>query len=106
MSKRSKMFHKKKFTLSLAVLAGVAVPLADAYTGFQNNGVAGKDGLVAVISRNMTGYDPYNTGAGFQLGYLKRGLLPVAAGVVIHKAANALGINRSLASSGLPFIRI
>ena len=37
---------------------------------------------------------------------LKFGLLPVAGGVIVHKIASKLGVNRALASAGVPWVRI
>ncbi len=37
---------------------------------------------------------------------LRHGLYPLLAGMLVHKGANALGLNRAIAKSGLPWIRI
>jgi len=37
---------------------------------------------------------------------MRLGLMPLAVGVLVHKVAGRLGINRAIASTGIPFIRI
>ena len=92
--------HKKAFTLPLAVIAGFAPPImraADAWkAGTWRAGVKR-------LTQDMTGF---NTAGVFTLANLQYGLLPVTAGILVHKAAGMLGINRALAGAGIPFLRI
>jgi hypothetical protein len=37
---------------------------------------------------------------------LVKNLSPMVAGVATHKIANKLGINRALASAGVPYLRV
>ncbi|GAH98844.1 unnamed protein product [marine sediment metagenome] len=42
----------------------------------------------------------------FTTEYMKHGLYPFLGGALLHKAANRLGVNRAIARSGIPWIRI
>jgi hypothetical protein len=88
-------------TLSLAVLAGLAPTVAFAYEGLQAGGI-GEVGH-RVIGR-LAGYD-INVHK-FSMAELGKGWLPIIGGVVAHKLANRLGINRMIARAGIPILRI
>ena len=90
---------KKRFTLPLAVVAGF-VPLG---VGVWRRRQSSQDMSDFLVS-SMTGYTPSN--GQWSFGALKSGLLPVVAGFGVHKVASAIGINRALASAGVPWIRI
>jgi len=54
-------------------------------------------------------YTGYNAIEGqFQWGMLKRGLLPLVIGCLVHKFVGGppLNLNRTLAAANVPFIRI
>ena len=92
---------RKKPTVSVAILAGFAAPVSDAYATYKYSGL---ENAVSNFSAAMTGYQ--TTTHKFVAAELKRGLLPVMTGALIHKAATMLGINRMISSAGIPFIRI
>lgn len=92
--------HKKP-TMSLAVLAGLSVPMVSAYQVGQASGA--KAGLQR-LAQITTGIDPIN--GQFMPTNLRYGLLPILAGAAVHKTASWLGVNRAIASSGIPFVRI
>jgi len=52
----------------------------------------------------FTGYDA-NTGKWSAKNFIY-GAVPVIVGMIVHKVAGKLGVNRALASSGIPFIRV
>lgn len=92
------------FTIPLAVVAGmvpgimegkryfdVAYPRSQAIPNFFK-------GLAAAY----TGYDADSQS--WSLTRMKTGALPLLAGVLVHRVANKLGVNRAL--SGIPFVRI
>lgn len=57
----------------------------------------------------MTGVRPdakQNGWPTFHAERMKEGLLPIAAGALVHKLAGVLGINRALASARVPLLRI
>jgi len=89
------------FTLPLAVISGFGPMVADVIHGYQTGGIASaSNDLLA----NVTGYDARAGKWDFSL--LAKGLGPVFAGFLVHKFAGKLGINRAIAKSGIPFIRI
>lgn len=92
---------KKGFTLPLAIVGGlvpgVTLLAATAQTGnWQNVGLT--------ASKIYTGYD-YTVGK-WSFGNTRSGLQPIIFGALIHKAAGMIGINKALAASKIPFIRI
>lgn len=98
---------KSKMTLPLAVVAGF-VPLG--YTTFKHwqwNGMGGEEGAADVFVRSLTGFSP-NTAYGrvWEFKRLMWGLMPILGGLAVHKIAGRLGVNRALASAGIPIIRI
>jgi hypothetical protein len=98
--KAKKHFHKKP-TVSMAILGGFSVPVIQAVKVYQ---YAGPVNAFSNFTQNMTGFVP--TTGKFNAGYMKQGLLPVCAGVLVHKVAGMLGINRMIAQAGIPLFRI
>lgn len=92
----------KKFTLSLAAVAGFA-PLGKAiYDDFKTgNGVSD---VPYTLSAALTGYNMVDKK--WHASHLMVGLVPISAGVLVHKIANKIGINRMLAQSGMPVLRV
>lgn len=106
MSKRSRGSHhsrRQQFTIPLAVVAGFASPVGRTIGEFQSGG---PKGAVKELSRIMIGIDPFASPVTWQPYLMSYGALPVAIGLMVHKAANMLGLNRMLARSGIPLIRI
>lgn len=100
--KKSRGRRNGSLTLPLAVIAGIAVPVASSISKLPEGGpkLAAQE-----FTRTMTGYD-FVEGK-FNIGYLKYGLLPVALGAVVHKfVGGRLGINRALAGAGIPLLRL
>lgn len=99
--KTNRQYHKPKMQISLAIVAGLIPPGVRAWAQFQAGGIqaAGES-----LSRDFTGYNPANNT--WSLGSLKAGLLPLIAGILVHKVANKFGVNRAIGRTGLPFIRI
>jgi len=94
---------KRGMTIPLAVVGGLAAGLAEpaqkALEGdFQY--------ALSLLSRNYTGFRP-GTGT-WEPRYMQNGLLPLVAGLLVHKfvGGSPLNLNRALAASGIPFIRI
>jgi hypothetical protein len=95
----------KSMTIPLGVIAGLAPTAMFALEGFQLPGTQG--GIKEAghrLTMRMTGYEW--KGGGFSGGELMKGWMPILLGVFAHKAANRLGINRALARSGVPLLRI
>ena len=88
-------------TFSVATIAGF-VPLAGrAITGYQGNGLYGAaDGVLS----GLTGYSTFDHK--WHADLLVQNVGPIIAGVLVHKLASRLGINRALGRARVPFLRI
>jgi len=95
--------YSKNMTLPLAVIAGMAVPAVDLWqNGIQQGDTKRTMNTAAAI---FTGYNPESKT--WEVAYLKRGLLPVVMGLLVHKyVGGKLGVNRALAGAGVPLIRL
>ena len=107
--RRGKTIHKKKMTVSLAVIAGLAPTAIMGYSFYQQAQKVTPDNAqwannFGNIVARWIGYNP-NT-ALWVPDQLKYNLLPAVVGFGIHKVATKLGINRMLSGSGIPFVRI
>ena len=82
-----------------ALAAGQYSPLESALRGDWNT-------TLIRLSRRLTGYDP-STGR-WDWNNLLQGLVPIAAGLLIHKfvGGSPLNLNRILAQHKIPLIRI
>lgn len=100
-AKKAKHRSKAGMTLPVAVLAGFAPLAGAAIAGYQYNGFQG------VMKRVALGTTGFNTedGKWYPMEAVKV-LGPIVGGVVVHKLASRLGINRALASAGVPFLRV
>lgn len=98
---KSAVHRAKKMTLPLAVVAGLVPGITSTVVTAQASGLAAAGRTAAVI---YTGYD-YTTGK-WSLGNMRLGFMPLAVGIIIHKVAGMLGINRAIAATGIPFVRI
>ena len=99
--------------------SGIRIPIA-AVAGFlplggmmidvaRNPDVYGaKNALTAMgvqASRSLAGIDPRN--GQFNAAWLGTGLFPIIAGLLVHKfVGGKLGVNKMLAASGIPLIRL
>jgi hypothetical protein len=91
-------------TIPLAVVAGFAAPMGRTIDGFKNGG--GIRGGVTALSNCMLGIDPYAARIEWHPGLMQNGAFPVLLGLSVHWMAGRLGVNRMLARSGIPLIRI
>lgn len=96
---RKRSNHKRKITFPLAVISGFVPAGMEIYAQR-----ASPVQMAAALPRIFTGYD-FLTGQ-FSLDNLKHGAIPVFAGFMTHYIASRLGINRLIAQTGIPFIRI
>lgn len=101
MKKLKKGPKKRKFTLPLAVVAGFAAPgikIWEARGG-------GLSGVTREAGRILTGVDFWS--GQFNFANTRYGLWPILGGMLVHKlVGGVLGVNRMLASAGIPFIRL
>lgn len=101
---RPKAKHRSKAgtTVPLAMIAGLApavMHLLDAYR------MGGLPAVPQHLSMITTGYDPADGKwkPAMAVQYLWG---PLAIGMVVHKLAGKLGINRALAAAGIPIVRL
>lgn len=100
--------HKRGFSVSLAVLGGLAPGVMTVY----DQRGAGVVSMANTLSRIYTGFS-FSVSPGqseapgtWNPALMRKGLLPLGVGVLIHKAANRLGINRALRGAGISFVTI
>jgi len=91
----------KGMTLPLAVVGGLLPGATAVITTGTKTGWEAAGRTAGFI---YTGYD-YTTGK-WSIDNMRLGLMPLVVGVLVHKVASRLGINRAIASTGLPFVRI
>lgn len=95
---RKKHYRRPGFTLPLAIVGGFMPMAVGAYNRRSTPGEIPK-----YLLASLTGYYP---GVGWNAANMKDGALPLLAGMLAHKLAGRLGINRLLARARVPVIRI
>jgi len=106
MAKRrsTKRHSKAGMTIPLAVVAGFA-PLALGEIGAVRRALAGDTaGAAQQAVIYATGYNTDTKS--FHWPTFMGSYGPILAGMVVHKLAGRLGVNRALGKAGVPFIRI
>ena len=116
MAKRrgSKVMHKAKMTIPLAIVAGAVPGVIDVVKNGSSNGwgTDGSDSGMTTLLGDFFGIQTpaaataYTNGKTFSTWRLKYGLYPLLAGFAMHWGANKLGVNRMLARNKVPLIRI
>jgi len=100
---RRRFGAKAKPKISLAVVAGLMPQVQHIKDRYNGGG-----GIVNAISKGlqtgMLGYNP-DTKV-WAIGNAKLGIIPLVAGIGVHKLAGKLGINRALAKAGIPFVNV
>jgi len=105
--RRARRYYKKirararKMTFPIAPVIGIMS--APAVQGAIVTASQGNIGGTISWLRNVVGVDANGS---FQPSLLYQNLTPMVAGLLVHKAANMLGINRTLASAKIPFLRV
>lgn len=102
MAKKKKTRKKPSMTMPLAVVAGFVPPARIIYR--ESQGGRGLEGGASAASRILIGWD--STNGRWDFDQLKYGFGPILMGLGVHKIATMLGVNRALAGSRIPFIRI
>lgn len=101
MAKGKKSHRRAGVTVPLAVVAGF-VPAV--YSTMTFTSQVGWRGALPHLSRILTGYNPDNNT--WNGSHLLMGMGPIMLGLGVHKIASAAGLNRALAASRIPFLRI
>lgn len=99
---KHKGYHRRGFTLPIATLAGLGIGVApSAQSLLAGDYVGAFDGL----AYRYAGWN--NSTKKFDPNGLMQGLVPLVGGVMISKLiGGTLGVNRKLASAGVPILRI
>jgi len=100
MAKKKKR-RSRQLTVPLSMVAGFTPLIASGVRGWQAETFrgAGKEMLYG-----LTGYD-IDTHQ-FNQAFMWNGTYPILLGTIIHKVAGRLGVNRMIAATGIPFLRI
>jgi hypothetical protein len=100
---KSRRRARPGFTLPLAALAGFTPMVMELPAEIKAKGLI--SGVAQTLSTNLVGYNPWHKT--WNVGYAASHCwFPVLAGILVHKMAGKLGINRALARAGVPIIRI
>jgi len=98
---KKKTRRRKGFTIPMAV----AVPTA--YVGYNALLYAINQSPQVALEKTTKWFTGYSLETGrWSFDNFKLGLFPIFGGVLVHKVASKLGVNRALASTGLPWIRV
>ena len=103
MGRRKRGRRGHSMTIPLAPVLGLAAGLADpARIAMEGDFPR----AIAVATQHYTGYDP--VGGTWSAEALKKGLLPLVIGMLVHKFVGGppLNLNRMLGQAKVPFIRI
>jgi hypothetical protein len=89
-------------TIPLAVVGGLVPMGADLVSAYKAGGVEATLGHVSLCT---TGYDPADN-KWKPMFAVEKLYGPLLLGTMVHKLASKLGVNRAIAKSGIPFVRI
>lgn len=99
---RRKKKYRRRMTIPIAPIIGLVAGVADAVPAIQQGNMYG---ALNALSKNYVGYDI--VGKKWDYESLKKGLVPLVAGLAIHKIVGSwLGLNRILGRSKVPIVRI
>jgi len=100
-AKRAIRHKAKGTTIPLAAIAGFFPLAAISAKAFKEGGL---EAVAPTMCSVLTGYEPRNKS--FNVMYMKDGTFPILGGLLVHKLASKLGVNRMLAQAGVPLLRI
>lgn len=98
---RPRAHRAAKMTVPVAVVAGFLPLTMRALAGWKEGGI---EGASHQLIMGTTGYD--HREKKWRFPAMAQGLGPMLAGIVVHKLAGRLGVNRAIARAGVPFLRI
>jgi hypothetical protein len=94
--------HKAGMTIPLAIVGGLTPMLSDIMLAYH---VGGGEAALGHVSLCTTGYDPAD-GKWKPAFAMQKLYGPLFIGVMVHKVAGRLGINRMISKAGIPLFRI
>jgi len=101
LAKKGQVHRARSWTIPILPIVGIA---AAPVTGYAIGYALQGDWVSAV--KQLGGFAGIRADNGqFNFGVLMQNMGPVVIGMVMHKLASKLGVNRMLASAGLPVIR-
>lgn len=100
MAKARAKHRSQSMTIPVAVIAGFAPMASYVLSRYQSGGASGALSGLCVAT---TGFD--TTSGHFDWKLLASNSGPVVLGILAHKLAGRLGVNRALANAGVPFLR-
>jgi len=93
---------RAKMTIPLALVAGFAPATMRLISAYRIGGI---EAVPQHLSMITTGYDPVS--GKFSLAQPLMNLWgPLAIGLMVHKVAGRLGVNRAMSRAGIPLLRI
>ena len=92
----------KHMTLPLAIVGGFIPMGQDIFGAYKVGGLSAALGHVSLCT---TGYDPAD-GKWKPMFAAQKLYGPLMLGVLVHKLATRLGVNRALGKAGIPFLRV
>lgn len=93
--------HKPKTTISVAMIAGLVPMALDLKSAYAVDGMAAVVSHVGLCTVGYDGVNPWNPRHAIRKLYG-----PLLMGVLVHKVASKLGVNRMIARAGIPLFRI
>jgi hypothetical protein len=104
MAKARAKHRRGGMTIPVAVLAGFA-PLGLGLMSAAKRGLSGDmAGASQEVVIRTTGYNMDNKT--WNGGIFMQSYGPIVAGLLVHKLAGRLGVNRALGRAGVPFLRV
>lgn len=101
---KAKYHRKASMTIPLAVVAGFA-PLGLGLFGAAKRGLSGDTaGASQELVIRTTGFNTDDKT--WNAGVFMQSYGPIVAGILVHKLAGRLGVNRALSRAGVPFLRV
>lgn len=109
MAKNKKKSYRRKPTIPIAVVAGFGPLVASGVRGWSNGVDNPDDSPWRASSKEvlyaLTGVDIDNE-PHFNPSFMVNGTIPILGGMLVHKLAGMLGVNRALGRMGMPYLRV
>lgn len=101
MRKKNKTKRRNNMTFPVAVIAGFIPGITRSLVHLQAGGFTG---LANEMSRIYLGYDmPTGKWQPYLMWY---GFAPIVLGLIVHRVASMIGVNRALARARIPLFRV
>lgn len=100
---KKKSRRRNGFTLPIGIVAPMLITATKAIGVYQST-----NSFESAFRNYFAYYTGFtgNPAKTWEWEYMKYGLLPLGLGMITHKLAGRLGLNRMIASAGVPIVRI